>query len=65
MLRKLLKYEWKAVWKVLVIINAFTVVSTLIGMVVLKSADTWHIAGKSMPMVILFMLYYIDRKSVV
>lgn len=58
MLKKLLKYEWKAVWKVLVIINAFTVVSTLIGMVVVKSADTWHIAGRSMPMVILFMLYY-------
>ncbi len=59
MLKHLIKYEWKAVWKVLIIINSFTVVITIIGMLLLRTLDG-NIRGASRSVaILLFSLYYI------
>ncbi len=63
MLGKLMKYEWKAIWRILLIINAFTFFVTLLGMLAmhltvndktsLLSDDVLGII-----VVLIFMLYY-------
>jgi len=62
MLKKLMKYEWKSIWRVLAIINAFTVIVTIPGYLAMKSLVAEQ--GKAAPdelsviILLLFMLYY-------
>ncbi len=59
MLKKLIKYEWKAVWKVLLIINAFTVITTIIGMLLLRTLEGNISEVSRSSAILLFALYYI------
>lgn len=60
MLKKLIKYEWKAVWKIMVIINAFTVFATTAGMCAMRAlvSDTASDNGFYMVITILIFLFY-------
>lgn len=61
MLGKLMKYEWKAMWKILLLINAFTVFVTLLGVGAMQLivSDSFHEADiMAIFVVLLFMLYY-------
>lgn len=61
MLGKLIKYEWKAMWKILLLINAFTVFVTILGvcaMQLMASDSTLNSDFTAIIAVLLFMLYY-------
>ncbi len=58
MLKKLMKYEWKAIWKVLLIINTFTILTTVIGLMAMYSLDGRYRQGISFISSLIFILYY-------
>lgn len=61
MLKKLIKYEWKAVWRALAIINAFTVAATLLGMFamnILSTPNNTLQEEDAVFFVLLFLFYY-------
>ena len=61
MLKKLMKYEWKAVRNILLIINAFTVLSTVLGVIAINSLASGKDTGEAFPSlvaVLLFVAYY-------
>ena len=62
MLAKLMKYEWKAIWRVFLIINAFTVFVTILGVITMNLIVTDNPAMMedelSIVVVLIFMLYY-------
>lgn len=59
MLKKLIKYEWKAVRNILLMINAFTVFSTILGAVAMIGLVPGEHTEEIFPIaVLLFMAYY-------
>lgn len=62
MLTKLIKYEWKAVWRVLAIINAFTVIVTILGVITMNLivTDSPAITDDTLDILtlLMFLLYY-------
>ncbi len=64
MLKHLLKYEWQATRKVLVIINAFTVIITILGLLTINTLDYELNPGAKSIVILIFMLYYITILSV-
>ncbi len=61
MLKNLIKYEWKAVWKALLIINAFTVAVTFLGMIAMHSLSYnggFHTDDHIVMTILLFLFYY-------
>lgn len=62
MLCKLLKYEWKAIWKVFVIINAFTVFVTILGMFAMNTLASGNGSfegdASDVIAILIFLLYY-------
>ena len=59
MLKNLIKYEWKAIWRVLLIINSFTMLTTLIGLAAMHALDGAY--GRSINVIcsLIFILYYV------
>ena len=64
MLKHLVKYEWQACQKVLVIINAFTVFITILGMLTITTLDYDLNSGAKSIVIFIFMMYYITIISV-
>lgn len=61
MLKKLMKYEWKAVRNVLLIINSFTVLSTAFGVIAINSLLSGQDTKGALPdltAILLFLIYY-------
>ena len=62
MLGKLMKYEWKAIWRVLLIINAFTFFVTILGVITMQLIvnDSFVFSDDALGIitVLIFMLYY-------
>ncbi len=60
MLKNLIKYEWKSVWKILIVINAFTIFATLAGMFAMYAlvSDATFISDMSSVVIVLLFLFY-------
>lgn len=61
MLKKLMKYEWKTIRNVLLVINAFTVFSTILGVIAMHNLAFGKNTGETFPnlvAILLFMVYY-------
>lgn len=58
MLKKLMKYEWKAVRSVLLMINAFTVFSIILGVIGMNGLVASKHTEEALIDVLLFMAYY-------
>lgn len=61
MLTKLLKYEWKSSYKIVLLMNLFIVITTLIGILTLF-AQIWDTASETVSSigVLLFMFYFLS-----
>lgn len=62
MLTKLMKYEWKSIWRVLLIINAFTVIMTVIGLCTIYPPFFGQVSftdESAIPIILSLLLYYI------
>lgn len=61
MLKKLIKYEWKAVWKIPAVINIFLIVVALLGIIVLSS-PVWELNSNQFPNIdfyhSIFLMFY-------
>ncbi len=58
MLKKLMKYEWKAIWKVTLVINIFTALATLMGFFITHVIDLDNIPSSAKLVTILTVIFY-------